>query len=167
METIAVYWEDRIKTYGFSEAVGLALVQWHAAPEALSGLGAGLQDMGEPDIGMLLVLGQTSGNRGTAFGLLVERQWEDQTIGRLRDLLEGPSRGTICSRSPAGLIHFHGPHFGDRYGIADAALGTLAEHDIPVLAVACSASSIYLVLSESWMAKTREALMEAFLRPEG
>ncbi len=168
METIAVYWEDRIKTYGFSEASGLALVQWHASPEELTGLGLGLlQDTGEPDIGMLLVLGQTSGDRATAFGLLVERQWEDQTIGRLQDLLGETARESICSRSPAGLIHFHGPHFGDRYGIADAALGTLAEHDIPFLAVACSASSIYLVLPESWMAETRDALMESFLRPEG
>lgn len=166
METVAVYWEDRIKTYGFSEVTGLALIHWNASPEAISGLGFCLQDMGESGMGMLLVLGQGLAGRPTEFGLLVERRWEDQTVQRLRDILGEAASESVCSRSPACLIHFYGPHFGDRYGIADAALRTLMECGVPILAIACSASSIYLVLTEDCMAKAREALLAAFLRPE-
>ncbi len=166
METIAVYWEDRIKTYGFSEVTGLALVQWSASPEALSGLGSGIRDMGESDMGMLLVLGQGLASRPTEFGLLVKQRCEDQTIRRLRNILGEGASENVSSRSPAGLIHFYGPHFGDRYGIADAALRALTDCGVPILAISCSASSIYLALSEAWMGKAREALSKAFLRPE-
>ncbi len=166
METIAVYWEDRIKTYGFSEVTGLALVQWKASPEELPALGSGIQDMGDSNIDMLLVLGQGLANHPLEFGLLVEQQWEDQTIRRLRALVGEAAPENVTSLSPAGLIHFYGPHFGDRYGIADAALRTLMDCGVPILAIGCSASSIYLVLSEAWMGKAKEALLETFLRPE-
>lgn len=166
METIAVYWEDRIKTYGFTEAVGLSLIQWRVPAAALSDLGLGVEGLGGNGVRMLLVLGQAAGDRGTAFGLLVEREWEDHVLHRLEDVLGEGARGSVRSRSPAGLIHFHGPHFGDRYGIADAALKTMEAHGIPLLGMGCSASSIYLVLDEADMASTRAALLEVFLRPE-
>ena len=54
METVAVYWEDRIKTYGFSETAGLAFLQWTAFPGELYGLGRGMEDPAEAGAGMLL-----------------------------------------------------------------------------------------------------------------
>ncbi len=166
METIAVYWEDRIKTYGFTEAAGLSLIQWQVPVAALSDLGLGMEDLGGGGIRMLLVLGQAAGDRGTAFGLLVERRWEERILRRLQDILGEGARESVRGRSPAGLIHFHGPHFGDRYGIADAALRAIEAHGISILGMGCSSSSIYLVLAEADMASTRTALLEAFLRPE-
>ncbi len=166
METVAVYWEDKIKTYGFSEVTGLALIQWSVSSEGLSILGSGIHDMGESDMGMLLVLGQGLISNSMEFGLLVERRWEDETIRRLKNIPGNTAPENVSSRSPAGLIHFYGPHFGDRYGIADAALRTLTDFGVPILAISCSASSIYLVLSEALMEKARKALSKAFLRPE-
>jgi aspartokinase len=166
VETVAVYWEDRVKTYGFSEVAGLALVQWTVPPEALPGVGGGIEDMAVSDGEMLFVLGHGSANRAMEFGLLVERRLEDRTVRRVRGFLgEALARG-VSSLSPAGLINFHGPHFGDRYGIAHAALKALMECGAPVLAVGCSASSIYLVLPEDRMETAMESLSKAFVRPE-
>jgi aspartokinase len=165
LETIAVYWEDRIKTYGFAETAGLSLLRWTALPDELPGLGSGMEEEGAAGIGMLLVLGQGSEAPSVTFGLLVERQWEERMTRRLRDLLSGRSRGSVTGHSPAGLIHFYGPHFGDRYGIADAGLRVLADRDIPMLAMACSASSIYLVVPEARMEAAKNALAEVFVRP--
>lgn len=165
METVAVYWEDRIKTYGFSETAGLSFLQWEASPEELSGLGAGLEGLEAPGTGMVLVLGQASGGRAVAFGLLVEQHREGEMLRCLREVLSEASRASVTGRSPAGLIHFYGPHFGDRYGIADAGLRTLHERDVPIIAIACSASSVYLVLPEERMASAKEALAEVFVRP--
>jgi hypothetical protein len=167
VETVAVYWEDRIKTYGFSEVAGLALIQWSASPESLSRLGSCIQDTREPDMRMLLVLGQGLAGGPIEFGLLVERQWEDETIRIIRGFLGDAAANNVTSYYPACLIQFYGPHFGDRYGIAAAALNTLMERKVPILGIACSASSIYLVLTEARMAEAREALSKAFLPPTG
>ncbi len=43
------------------------------------------------------------------------------------------------------LVSFQGPHFGDRYGIADAALNALAVQGVPLLALACTGASVYLI----------------------
>jgi len=165
VETVAVYWEDRIKTYGFSETAGLAFLQWTAFPEELQVLGQGMEDPGEAGTGMLLVLGQGYVDRTVAFGLLVDQRWEERMTRRLRGLLSERSRDSVSGLSPAGLIHFYGPHFGDRYGIADAGLRVLTGREIPILAIACSASSIYLVLSETRMEEAKTALAEVFVRP--
>ena len=57
------------------------------------------------------------------------------------------------------MIHFQGPHFGDRYGILDIALDALSGGGIPVLAAACTGASISLILSEK-MAEPARALLE-------
>ncbi|MBN2034323.1 MAG: hypothetical protein JW836_13705 [Deltaproteobacteria bacterium] len=49
---------------------------------------------------------------------------------------------------PVELVFFHGPHFGDRYGIAEAAFRALTDNGIKAFASACSGSCIYLVLAE-------------------
>ncbi len=161
METIAVYWEDRIKTYGFSETTGLSFLQWTSSPEELSGLGAGVEELEGSGSGMVLVLGQAFGGHAVSFGLLVEQRREGRVARRLQGVLSG------VSRSPAGLIHFYGPHFGDRYGIAAAGLRMLNDRGVPIMAIACSASSIYLVLPEEHVEAAKIALAEVFVRPEG
>jgi aspartokinase len=165
VETVAVYWEDRIKTYGFSETRGLAFLQWSARPEDLSRLGTGIGFLENSGVGMLLVLGQTFEGGALELGLLVEGSREEAIRIRLEEALGEGSKETVTAGSPAGLIHFYGPHFGDRYGIADAALKALAGHAISILAVGCSASSIYLVLPEEHMDPAGAALRVAFWPP--
>jgi hypothetical protein len=63
------------------------------------------------------------------------------------------------------LIFLHGPHFGDRYGIADAAVGALTKKGIPIVALGCTASSIYLVMPEDQREAAGRSLKEAFLMP--
>jgi aspartokinase len=63
------------------------------------------------------------------------------------------------------LIYFQGPHFGDRYGIADAAFGALFAADVPVLAAACTAASIYIALPKDTAGRACKALSESFVVP--
>ncbi|MEW5721565.1 MAG: hypothetical protein AB1896_00545 [Thermodesulfobacteriota bacterium] len=152
VETIAVYWEDRIKTYGFELATGLALVQARWA--------AGREDRREapgPTYG--LVLAQSFDGATLELTLVMEAQ-------AVSDLEKRPGRLELYEvTAPVDMVHFQGPHFGDRYGIAAAAFAALAEDGLPLLAAGCAGSSIYLVLSEGRGEKARKALDQSFQVP--
>ncbi len=64
------------------------------------------------------------------------------------------------------LVYFQGPHYGDRYGIAGAAVTALAEQDVPLLAIVCTGASVYLITPEGMACAARNALGKAFGTPE-
>jgi aspartokinase len=97
--------------------------------------------------------------------LLIKYEWEERIVTRLRQIIGGEPRESIHVTSPVGLIYFQGPHFGDRYGIADSAFRTLSRRAIPILAAGCSASSIYLVLPAERIKQGRTLLAKAFELP--
>ena len=165
METIAVYWESRIKTYGFNEVSGLAHVQAAIGIDQMAAVGLAVHEMGQAEIPMRFVLGHCSYDYGLCVGLLVERQWEERMVDCFREILGPASDEAVQSASPVGLLFFHGPHFGDRYGIADAAMGKLTEKGIPVIASGCSVHSVYVVLPETRMEDAKTWLTESFDLP--
>jgi aspartokinase len=65
------------------------------------------------------------------------------------------------------MVHFQGPHFGDRYGIADAAFRALTEGDLSPLAVSCSGASIYLVFRQGEAGEAVRLLEKVFEVPRG
>jgi aspartokinase len=66
---------------------------------------------------------------------------------------------------PVEVVYFYGPHFGDRYGIAEAALKVLTESGIRATASACSGSCVYLVLPEGQSEEAVRALSRTFEIP--
>jgi hypothetical protein len=68
--------------------------------------------------------------------------------------------------SPVEMIFFYGPHFGDRYGIADTALGILREKGLPIIAAGCTGASVYIILPENCAAKARDVLSDSFDTPK-
>ena len=51
------------------------------------------------------------------------------------------------SSANVDMIRFHGPHYGDRHGIADFTLAALAKADIVPMVMTCAISGISLVLA--------------------
>jgi aspartokinase len=68
-------------------------------------------------------------------------------------------------KSPVELISFQGPHFADRYGIADSAFKALDNQGIPIIIAACSGAAVYIVLPENKLHEARFFLSEAFEVP--
>ncbi|MBW2202538.1 MAG: hypothetical protein JRF52_00195 [Deltaproteobacteria bacterium] len=165
METIAVYWEPRIKTYGFNKVNDLSLLELALHPEQIADLGFGIQELGDLEISLLLVLAQHTGDQELRVDLLVKRQWEKKIIDHVHHIIGGNPDESIHIATPVGLIYFQGPHFGDRYGVADSAFGALSRKSIPILAVGCSVSSIYLVLPQERLEESKTLLTEAFELP--
>jgi hypothetical protein len=166
METIAIYWEPMIKTYGFLEKSGLALCRLVFPLEQTAEWGQRIQEMSSSGDGFLLALGQLVDRETLQFNLLLEASG----LARVRrSLEEGPAVAAwtrLEIESPVALLYFQGPHFGDRYGIADAVWTCLLRRKVPVLSLACTGASVYLILPEGKTETARAALGEAFETPE-
>lgn len=162
METIAVYWESRIRTYGFHLTEGVRLCRIDISPDQLGAWGAALQSIADDEPGFRLVWAQTGAPGSIHFFLLCD----DEHWSRVRSFLECHRRcGTVDGMDAAeraDLLFFQGPHYGDRYGVLDFTLAPLTASGIPLLAIACSVATIYLVLPAGRGEAARTLLSEAF-----
>ena len=164
METIAVYWENKAKTYGLQVERELSMFQISTDSSELARLGSMLLN-DTSNIRFSWVLAQASSRRLLKIFLLLNQEWAPAMqvlIGRSR---ENGIRLDIQIASPVELVYFHGPHFGDRYGIADTALGTLRRKGLPILASGCTGASVYIVAPEKSSAEIKQILSDVFDTP--
>ena len=167
METIAVYSESRLKTYGFKTMTGLSLLSWPVDARQMADCGLMLQELGETG-GRFHMVAMSRGEHGVLRVHLLLEAGQDAAIqDRLGELYGRPddADAPLHSASPVEMVFFHGPHYGDRYGIADLVLGVLAREAVPILLSACSASSIYLVFPPNAAAHAISVLSEAIEIP--
>jgi hypothetical protein len=166
LETIAVYWEPVIKTYGFMEKTDLSLFRLSCPVDRMADWGQRMQEWGAVGDGFIMVVGSGQNGQTLQFNLLFEQRGVDRYGGLLEKWLKEEPRMSLQVETPVELIYFHGPHYGDRYGIASAALDALAVQAVPVLAMACTGASVYLILPEGKAGPAREGLGRAFVTPE-
>ena len=67
--------------------------------------------------------------------------------------------------TPVAGIFLHGPHFGDRYGIAQTLVESLEKTNIPLLALSCTISSISLIIRQQELAAAQLVLGNTFASP--
>jgi len=192
METFAVYWEPIIKTYGISERTGLCLVTLDLPFNRISDGGDWLTRFASRfDGSLVLIFSRPAMPTVLRLHLLLNRfpeeieleNIEPNNIERVEkaDVIEENVRSVlplnmnlsafdgVCSGlrvdNPVELVYFQGPHYGDRYGIAGAAVTALAQHDVPLLAVVCTGASVYLITPKGMASAARNALGKAFSIP--
>ncbi len=166
METAAVYWEPKIKTYGFQEVCDVSLLEAAIGTEQTRLFGTFLQNLDDGEAIFHLILIQTMKDHITRLSLVFDKKWT-KTIQRYCDSEIRQEHGTSFQIvSPVELIYFFGPHFGERYGIADTTFQVLTENRLPILAAGFSGSAVYLVLPENGIDNVRPVLMNAFEVPK-
>ena len=165
MQTIAVYSESRIKTYGFQEMTDLSLLELTLGPghEALRDLHIG--DLKVSGIHFHLGFAQMAKDQCLRLYLLIDHPFETEALNRIRNRDPVHGRNAVRASSPVELLHFQGPHYGDRYGIAETTLEALKKEGIPLLAVACSQSCVYLVLPPEGAQQAKRCLSQVFEIP--
>ena len=67
--------------------------------------------------------------------------------------------------TPVAGIFLHGPHFGDRYGIAQTLTEALDKAHVSLLALSCTISSISLIIRQHELAAAQLVLTETFAAP--
>jgi aspartokinase len=165
VETIAVYWEPRPKTYGFSEVKNLSLMNIEIKPGKMTQWGLWFLELADLEVGFHLVLAKYSNHQELRLYILVEKIWADEMLSYIGKRIDLESGKNFKLTSPVELISFQGPHFGDRYGIADSAFKALDGQGIPILIAACSGTAVYIVLPEKKLHEARALLAEAFRIP--
>ena len=165
METIAVYWEPIIRTYGFNLAEALYLCQIGVAPDKLAAWGQALQSIADSGPAFRLVWAQSGHGDQVKFFLLCD----DNHWSRVHPFLAHHKHlGTleeVSSPLMVDLLFFQGPHYGDRYGVLDFTLTPLVEAQVPLLAITCSVATIYLVLPSGWGEQAKRLLSACFEIP--
>jgi hypothetical protein len=90
---------------------------------------------------------------------------EDQGAS-LRHLLNERLPGLRPMRlTPVAGIFLHGPHFGDRYGIAHALVEALEQAHVSILALSCTISSISVIIRQHELARSLPVLGQIFEAP--
>jgi len=164
LETTAAYWEARIKTYGFHRAPDLCLFELAVDSLMIPLFGRALCLMGEEGVPLVLTFSSVT-PEGLAACFVVPRLFE----GRVRDRLQkefGPGGDGTRRVLAVDVVFFYGPHFGDRSGIAEAAVKALAGSAIRAVATICSGSCVYIVLPEGRSEEAVRALSESFEIPK-
>jgi aspartokinase len=127
-------------------------------------LGRAFCRLGDAGVGFHLVSSRSS-SRGLEVFLLAPAQWATVIEEHMQELVEGPENPTGHT-SPAEMVFFQGPHFGDRSGIVDTTIQALAARGVQMTAMACSGSCIYVVLPEGRSEEALLALSEVFEIPK-
>ena len=165
METIAVYWEPKPKTYGFKEVIDLSLIDIEIKPEKMGQWGLWLMELADLNIAFHLILAKYSTHQRIRLYILLEKFAADIVLSHIDKRIDTESEKHFHLTSPVELISFQGPHFGDRYGIADSAFKALDGQGVPVLITVCSGAAVYIVLPKNKLNEARPLLTEAFEVP--
>jgi hypothetical protein len=160
METIAIYFEPVIKTYGILERTDLVLWSLTLRPALLARLApSGPAEQAAQDLELVVACPLSDGRIRLHLVLNTASHvppWVD-AIDKACD-----DRQRVA---PVAMVYFQGPHFGDRYGIAEAALTALVRHGIEILVVACAGASLHFVVPRDQAQTARQALSTAFVVP--
>jgi hypothetical protein len=167
METIAVYWEPKIKTYGMVPKTGLTLVSMTLPMTDTTAVLRNLRSRADLAEGLLMITASpcAEGRLKTDLVLAPPAHPSHQQV-----LIDGQASGVdpdaFRIQKDVEMVYFHGPHYGDRYGIAHRVFGALIAHKVALLASACSASSIYLVVPRGAAGAVCQALADDVVVPQ-
>jgi aspartokinase len=168
LETIAIYWESKIRIYGITISKGLTLIQLtipetKAEPENAQCI----QEIISSDR-FLHMSGQMSFEGALQLSILLEPTMAKSFCTELEDDSFSNSTRSLSTSMVENveLLALHGPHFQDRYGIAEAAYSLLHENSIQVLASSCTGTSISLVLPPYIADTASQVLAKTFVVPK-
>ena len=70
----------------------------------------------------------------------------------------------LARHSQVAALYIHGPHFGDRYGIAHVLVKALESKGVSLLALGCTVSSLSVIVGEQDLDGAVQALEASFQR---
>lgn len=151
-----MYWEPIIRTYGFEVHEGLTMARLALSPDGDGDL-ALLPEVGDTSRGPLIMAAAgREPDSALALWVIVDGILAEELRERARRS-DGPA-----VTHPVDVVHFHGPHFGDRYGIAMAALSALRPDDVTLLLAAFTGASVFLAVPGGDGTRAVESLRSAF-----
>ena len=161
-EIIASYEERLIKTYGVVGEPDLDLWLLPLTFPGLANLGAAMNELGRFGLKLPFLVALPGPGEKLLCAICAASIAADEVERVLTTHLPG---STFRRRSPVAALFLHGPHFGDRHGIAHALIQTLERSDTEILALSCAVSSISAVISAEDLSAATGAIETAFSIP--
>jgi hypothetical protein len=159
------YHEQIITIYDFGHRTDLDLWSVTLHLKRLGDFGATLSGLNQFRLRMPFLVSISPPNEENLYlSFLFEAVHHDRVEQTLAKNL--PDLDFFCL-GPVAVFFLHGPHFGDRYGIANALVKALQKACVPLLALGCAVSSISFVVHASDSNQTIKALNSVFQTPAG
>lgn len=165
METIAVYWEERIKVYSITVKKGLCLATLDFPYHAFENISSCVRNLEQQINRFELVTYQGGEEQGEFFLLLEESHIESlESHLQTEQILHPPTQ--LRFSAPVDLLYLHGPHFQDRYGILDTAVRAFTTNNITIICSGCAGTSMYLILPAGIGDVGHKILTDTFIIPK-
>ena len=162
-EIICSYEEELIKVYDVTSHDALDLWNVTLPFHRLEDFGSLLLTLHHLQVQMPFLVSKVSPDEtGLCFAFCVATARRSE----VRQLFEREMPDQECFFcGPASVFFLHGPHFGDRYGIASTLVRCLDDARIVPLAVSCAVSSMSVVVDDRDSRQFMEALRSSFVIP--
>ena len=161
-EIVATYEEKVIRIYGIVEQTDLDLWSLFVLPPSLADLGAAMEMLARFGLKLPFLVALPGPGERLLFAFCMATLAGDEIERVLAAHLPGSS---VRRRRRVAALFLHGPHFGDRYGIANALIRALEHSDTEILALGCAVSSISVVINAEDIPAATGALETAFSIP--
>jgi aspartokinase len=159
-EVVAAYQEKVIKIYQLIHQTGLDLWSVNIPTSlVLENLGSALMALGRQGLRLPFLAALPGPEDRFVCTFSTAREQHEEVVRLLETRLSATSLRRL---SPAAALFFHGPHFGDRYGIADTLMQALESVQVEPRALSCTVSSISVMLTEDTLAPALEVLSQTF-----
>lgn len=165
METVAVYQEERVKVYGISRKVDLALAIISFPIHRVHLWGRRIMDFDLLIKRFELVTYHASDKNRTELHLVFDYENSSKLGDTLGDLTKNEQETDVAFKQPVEILYLFGPHFQDRFGIANIAVHALTRNKTDILVSGCSGTSMYFVTPEHQSRDGLRALTDTFFIP--
>lgn len=165
METIAVYWEARVKVYGITGRPGLAMGVLLFPARRTGYWSERLIELESALKRFELVTCHGADADMMQLSLVIEPSGRDTLLKLMNGWLDGEQSTQFGMEYQVDMVFLHGPHFQDRSGIADTAFSALAKNNIRIMLSGCAGTSMYLVFAEGEGSMAMKILTDTFLIP--
>jgi len=162
-EIICSYQEEVIKVYNFTYHLSLDLWRISLPRKSLGDFGSALLQLNALSLRIPFLVSKSSPDADIIhFAFCFASSCRDAVNEALRRTLPEVE---LLWHGPVSVFFLHGPHFGDRYGIADACVRSLRNAGIAPLALSCAVSSVSVVIDGEDSERSLEALNSSFRIP--
>jgi aspartokinase len=158
---IASYQEKVIRIYDIVQQSDLDLWSLTVDQSDLGDLGAALITLGQSEIRIPFVIALPSPADRLSFSFCLPGGQEAQIRAVFSSHL---SNTAVACHSQVAALYIHGPHFGDRHGIAHTLIRALETGGASLLALGCTVSSISAIIQEKDLDKAIQTLDVTFQR---
>lgn len=164
METIAVYWESKVKIYSITLVTDLSMLRLTYPIETTEKVGKALAVLEDSALRFELVTQDNVDATRSQVNLFIRRS-KPKALKEESVKLRNELQAKVTLDSPVELVYLHGPHFQDRFGIVEIVFSALKSGNIEIIAAGCAGTTIYIALPHKQGESASQILQKTFIIP--